>query len=445
MAKQERQISLAGYLLVPTAHHHGAWRHPQADPAFLTQRFWVETARIYERGLFDMVFMPDVLAIQDQIGDFGPVLKRAAQSAMQLDPVVTLAMIAAQTTHIGLGATRSATFFPPFEIARSMASLDHLSGGRAAWNVVMSLNNSEAKNFGLDEIPGRQERYDRGDETVEAICALWDSWEEGAVIGDKEAGVFADPEKVSYVDYEGKWIRTRGPLTLPRTPQGRPVIMQAGSSDRGRQFAARWGEVLFALAHALPEMQAYYKDMKERTVAAGRRAEDVKILNGVQIVVGETTEIAAARRRYLNDLISPEVGVVSMSYHLGVDLTAFPLDAPLEEIDVERGSKGSLDVILQGSKAGSLTLAEAAVGFATSELTPQIVGTPAEIADELEHYFVNEGCDGFMITPGPLPASAAEIVDMVIPELQRRGLYRSAYPEDPRLRATLGLPFPGVA
>jgi FMN-dependent oxidoreductase (nitrilotriacetate monooxygenase family) len=270
--------------------------------------------------------------------------------------------------------------------------------------------------------------------------ALWDSWADGALLADKGSGVFADPERVCQPDYEGRWISARGPLSVPRCPQDRPVLMQAGASERGREFAARWGEVIFALQHSLSDMQTFYRDIKGRARGLGRDPDGIKILCGTQVIVGETGEIAEAKRRYLDDLVDPAAGLLTMSSQLGIDLTQFPLDAKLDEaIEDVPGTRGSLDVILQGTRAEGLTLQEAAVRYATSELTPQIVGDPDHVADELEHMFVNEGCDGFIITPGPLPASAADFVELVVPRLQERGVFRTEYPGQ-TLRQTLGLP-----
>jgi FMN-dependent oxidoreductase (nitrilotriacetate monooxygenase family) len=322
-----------------------------------------------------------------------------------------------------------------------MSTLDHISGGRVAWNIVTTSQQSAALNFGMEKLPEKDERYDRCEEIVEACLALWGSWAPGALRGDKESGVFADPEAVRRPGYQGKWISTRGPLSVPRSPQGHPVLMQAGASGRGRDFAAAWGEVIFSLQHSLPDMQAFYRDLKDRARQRDRDPQGVKILNAVQVVVAETNEIAEAKRRYLESLIDPTVGLLTMSSQIGVDLSAYPLDAPLAEIADAVGSKGSLDVILQGTRAENLTLREAAVRYATSELTPQITGDADTVADELERLFVNEGCDGFIVTPGPLPASASDFVELVVPKLQQRGLFRTEY-EGATLRQTMGLPQP---
>jgi FMN-dependent oxidoreductase (nitrilotriacetate monooxygenase family) len=436
--RRPRQMSLVAYVMVPTAHHHGAWRHPASDLGFLDARWWIELAQTYQKGRFDMLFLPDLLAIPDQAGGYEATISKGAQGAVQLDPLVTLAVVSAHTTHLGLGITRSASFYAPYDIARSMATLDHLSGGRAAWNIVTTSMRSAALNFGSPELPERNERYDRGDEVIEACLALWESWADDAVFADKDAGVFADAAAVRQPDYRGRWISARGPLSVPRSPQGRPVLMQAGGSERGREFAARWGEVIFALQHSLPDMQAFYRDIKNRARSHGRDPDQVKILTGVQVIVAETSEIAEAKRRYLEDLIDPTVGLLPMSYQLGIDLSRFPLDSMLEAMDDVPGTRGSLDVVLQGTRAEGLTLREAAIRYATSELTPQIVGDAEHVAGELERLFVNGGCDGFIVTPGPLPSSAIDFVGLVVPLLQKRGLFRNEYPGR-TLRQTLGL------
>jgi FMN-dependent oxidoreductase (nitrilotriacetate monooxygenase family) len=302
-----------------------------------------------------------------------------------------------------------------------------MSGGRVAWNVVASHGHLEAQNFGIAELPPRDTRYDFADEVVEAVCRLWESWDEDALVLDKQAGIYADPDKVHYVNYEGRWIRTRGPLTVPRSPQGRPVIMQAGSSSRGRDFAARWGELVFTLQHSKADMQAFYQDLKGRVVAQGRAAEDCLILPSIDVIIGETDAIARDRQAYVNDLVQTEVGLAQMSGHIGVDLSGYPADQPLADMQLEAGSRGSLDVILQGTQAQGLTLGEAARRFATSELCPQIVGSPETVADALQELFEARACDGFILTPTLMPGMFEQFCRAVVPVLQKRGLFRRDY------------------
>jgi FMN-dependent oxidoreductase (nitrilotriacetate monooxygenase family) len=423
-----RRMHLVAYLLAgPTAHHHGAWRHPEADLAVFTPQWHEHIARVLEAGKFDSLFFADILGLYDLYGgSFASILRCGGQMGL-LDPMPLLAIMSRVTSHIGLGATLSSTFFPPYHLARTLGTLDLLSGGRVAWNVVASHGHLEAQNFGAEQLPPRESRYDYADEVVEAVCRLWDSWDADALVLDKHRGMYADPEKVHYVNYHGRWIRTRGPLTVPRSPQGRPVIMQAGSSPRGRDFAARWGELVFTLQHSKADMQAFYRDVKARVVAHARRPEECVILPSVDPIIGETDAIARERQAYVNDLVQTEAGMAQMSGHIGVDLSRFPPDQPLEDMQLEAGSRGSLDVVLQGTHAQGLTLGEAARRFATSELCPQIVGSPANVADQLQELFEAEACDGFILTPTLMPGMYEQFCRAVVPELQRRGLFRREY------------------
>jgi FMN-dependent oxidoreductase (nitrilotriacetate monooxygenase family) len=384
-------------------------------------------ARVLEAGRFDSLFFADILGLYDLYDrKFDTMVGRGGQVCL-LDPAVVLPMMARVTERIGLGLTYSSTFNHPYQIARMLASLDHLSAGRAAWNVVASTSTLEARNFGMDEMPGRTSRYDRADEVLEACFGLWDSWEDGALLLDRASGAFADPSKIHYVDYAGKWIRTRGPLTTPRSPQGRPVIMQAGSSERGREFGARWGEIIFTLQHDKSEMQAFYADFKARMARRGRAPEECVVLPSIDVVVGETESIARERAEFVNGLVDTQLGMAQISGHIGVDLSRFDPDQPLADIELEVGSRGSFDVILQGTKAEGLTLGEAARRFATSELCPQLVGTPEMIADQLCDLFTDHACDGFVLTPTTMPGMYEQFCRAVVPVLQRRGVFRTEY------------------
>jgi FMN-dependent oxidoreductase (nitrilotriacetate monooxygenase family) len=423
-----RRMHFVAFLLAgPTAHHHGAWRHPEADLGVFTPEWYEHIARVLEAGRFDSLFFADILGLYDLYGGkFDTIVRQGGQMGL-LDPVPLLSIMSRVTRRIGLGATLSTTYYPPYHLARALGTLDILSGGRVAWNVVASHGHLEAQNFGFESLPARDTRYDHADEVVEAVCRLWESWDADALVLDKARGVWADPARIHYANYRGKWIRTRGPLTVPRSPQGRPVIMQAGSSPRGRDFAARWGELVFTLQHDKAGMQAFYRDLKARVVAQGRAPEECLILPSVDVIVGETDAIARERQAYVNDLVQPEVGMALMSGHIGVDLSRFPIDQPLADLELEAGSRGSLDVILQGTKAHGLTLGEAARRFATSELCPQIVGSPATVADQLQDLFDAQACDGFILTPTLMPGMFEQFVRAVVPVLQERGLFRRDY------------------
>src|SRR6201996_5198370 len=423
-----RKMHFVAFLLAgPTAHHHGAWRHPEADLGVFTPQWHEHIARVLEAGKFDSLFFADILGLYDLYGgSFASILRCGGQMGL-LDPIPPLSMMARVTSRIGLGATVSSTFYPPYHLARSLGTLDLLSGGRVAWNVVASHGHLEAQNYGFDQLPPRDQRYDFADEVVEAVVRLWESWDADALVLDKQRGIYADPDKVHYVNYAGKWIKTRGPLSVPRSPQGRPVIMQAGSSPRGREFAARWGELVFTLQHSKADMLAFYQDLKRRVIEQGRAPQDCLILPSIDVIVGETNSIARERQAYVNDLVQTEAGMAQISGHLGVDLSQYPPDQPLADMVIEAGSRGSLDVILQGTAANNLTLGEAARQFATSELCPQIAGSPETIADTLQDLFESEACDGFILTPTLMPGMFEQFCRAVVPVLQARGLFRREY------------------
>ena len=429
MTRPKRQMHLVAFLMTgPTCHHHGAWRHPESDiDDLLRPSRYEHIARVLEAGKFDALFFADILGLYDLYdGKFDTMVGRGGQVCL-LDPAMVLPIMARATSRIGLGLTYSSTFNHPYQIARMLASLDHLSAGRAAWNVVASTSTLEARNFGMDEMPGRAQRYDRADEVLEACFALWDSWEDCALLLDKQNGAFADPAKIHYAGYAGRWIKTRGPLTTPRSPQGHPVIMQAGSSDRGRDFGARWGEVIFTLQHRKADMQAFYADFKGRMAARGRAPEECVVLPSIDVVIGETESIARERADYVNGLVDAQLGMAQMSGHIGIDLSRFDPGQPLADIALEEGSRGSFDVILQGSKAEGLTLGEAARRFATSELCPQLVGTAEMVADRLVDLFEDHACDGFVLTPTTFPGMYEQFCKAVVPALQKRGVFRTEY------------------
>lgn len=441
---ESRQLHLAGFFSAGNVTHaHGAWRHARASNGFLTKEYYQHIARTLERGKFDLLFLPDALAVEDSYGDnLETGLRFGGQGAVALEPAAVMATMAAVTDRLGLGATISTTYYPPYHVARLFASLDQLSAGRVSWNVVTSLNDAEARNFGLEQHLDHDARYDRADEFLHAVRKLWNSWDADALVLDKASGQFADPGKVRYIDYRGEWLNVRGPLQVPRSPQGEPVILQAGLSNRGKRFAGRWAEGVFSIAPDLGFMQANYRDIKDQVKAAGRDPDQTKIFTAIMPVLGETEAIARERLEYLNALVHPEVGLSTLSSHIGINLAAYSLDTPMTEVlhDLkERNVPTQLHMFTMAMGADTLTLGEMGRRYGTNvAFVPQWAGTGEQIADQIEAHFRAGAADGFIISPAFLPGAYDEFVDEVVPILQARGLFRTEY-EGRTLRDHLGL------
>ena len=422
----QREMHLLAYLKTgPTANHMGAWRHPDSDLRdMLEPSRYEHIARVLEAGFFDGLFFADGLGLHDIYkGGFHTRLELGGQISF-LDPMMVLPLMARATTKLGIGTTLSTTFHQPYNLARTLASLDILSHGRVAWNIVTSTRNEEARNFGMPELPPRDLRYDMADEVVEACCALWDCWDEGAIVGDKERGILVDSSKVRYADYKGKWFSTRGPLTIPRCPQGRPVLMQAGSSPRGRAFAARWAEMIFCPQHTKSDMQAFYIDIHNRMAALGRQAEDCVIMPQIEVVIGETESIAEEKASFLESLVDPELVLAAQSSALGVDLAAKVDD--VSEASEKRGSQGmqgSMDRLKSVMEKEGLTFKQAV----QKSHRDMIYGTPQSVADQMQDLFESRACDGFVVSQMMFPTSLEQFCRTVVPELQRRGVFRKEY------------------
>jgi FMN-dependent oxidoreductase (nitrilotriacetate monooxygenase family) len=421
-----REMHLIAYLKTgPTAQHTGGWRHPESTlDDILDASRYEHIARTLEAAKFDGCFFADLFGLYDiHEGSYDAYVRRGGQISF-LDPTVVLPVMAAVTRHLGLGATLSTSFHSPYHLARWLASLDVLSKGRVAWNVVTSATDLEAQNAGLDELPPRELRYDRADEVLEACFALWNGWEEGAFVLDKQAGIFADPTKVHYANYRGRWIRTRGPLSIPRSPQGHPVIMQAGSSDRGREFAARWAEAIFTVQRGRDDMREFYEDIKTRMDRRGRAPGDCAILAGISVVLGETESIARERAEYLDSLIMPELNRAATSSNLGADITKLKEGVTLTDLQRNQGMKGSEDFLNQTMQAQGLTFEQVAVQRGRGR---EFVGTAAMVADRMQEIFEAGVCDGFILSPSNFPGTFEQFSRSVVPELQRRGLFRREY------------------
>ncbi|PUA19208.1 LLM class flavin-dependent oxidoreductase [Glaciimonas sp. PCH181] len=432
------QMHLAAFLIAGNAAHSQVlWRHPASQSGgFLKLDYYTNIARTLERGKFDLLFFADRLAISTRFGgDHRYGVAHGDQDATRMDPLPILGALAAVTSHIGLGATRSTTYSQPYSLAREFSTLDHLSDGRASWNVVTSVNQGEADNFGLRETLGHDARYDRADEFLEVTHKLWGSWGEDALLLEVNSGRYADPDLVSAIDHQGAHFTVRGPLNIPASPQRGPVIIQAGSSHRGQDFAARWAEVVFTIQPDLARMQRFYNDLKSRTPKFGRAPQDIKVLTAIMPFVGETIGEAEEKRAQHNALVDPIVGLSTLSSHMNVDFSAYPLDAPIGDLQVA-GMQGLFSLIREISAEQKLTLADIGRLYATGVLVPQIVGTASDIADWMGHIIAEGGADGFVITPAHLPDGFDDFVDQVIPELQRRGQFRLEY-EGATLRSYL--------
>lgn len=418
------KMHLVAYLKTsPTASYAGGWRHPSAplhdiwDP----ERY-EHLARTLEEARFDAAFFADGLGLPDVYkNSFADYVGRGGQMSL-IDPMVVLPLMARVTKHLGLGNTVSTTFNQPYHIARSLGSLDLLSKGRAAWNVVTSSTNFEARNVGMDGVPPKGDRYDRADDVMAACFALWECWDPDALVLDREAGIFADPTKIRYADHVGPYVSTRGPMSIPRSPQGRPLILQAGSSPRGRECAARWADMIFCTPATKEDAVEFRVDMHARLRAAGRDPGDVKVLPTLSIVIGETESIAREKAEYLDSRIDPELVLASSSVLLGVDLSHVETAEQAEAEAGNQGIAGSRDRMAQLSRAQGIS-------FAAAVRKPRglFAGTPAMIVDMMEDWFKAGGCDGFVLPPTISPGTFEEFARMVTPELQRRGLLRREY------------------
>jgi FMN-dependent oxidoreductase (nitrilotriacetate monooxygenase family) len=421
-------MKLCGFLIAgPVIHSHAAWRNPYGDANFLSLEYYIKIAETLERGKFHFVFFADRLAVGDTYGQsLDASIRWGDQDATRLDPVPILGAMAARTSHLGLGATRSTSYDQPYNVAREFATLDHISGGRAAWNVVTSMNDSEARNFGVSQHLEHDKRYDRADEFLDVVTALWDSWDKDALVLDKESGRYADPAKVRYLNHSGPWYQVRGPLNIPRTPQGQPVIIQAGSSGRGREFAARWAEVVFNLQPSPAKMKAFYSDLKSRLPVYGRKASDLQILPAIMPFVGATMSEAKEKQRIHNERVTALVGLSTLSGHANYDFSRHELSEILASVDAT-GTQGNLQNVVRLAQEKQLDLAAIGRLYAQGVMVPQITGTADEVADYMAGIYKDAGADGFVISPAFLPQSFEDFVDGVIPRLQSLNLFQKEY------------------
>ena len=441
-----REMLLVAFMQASNCSNYtGSWRHPDTAPGFLDLRYYQDIARTLEAARFHMAFLDDRLAMPSVYGDsFAEAVEHGVR-VVKLDLVPVITAMGLATSHLGLGATYSTTYYSPFHVARLFASLDHFTNGRAAWNVVTSLNDPEAHNFGVSEHLEHDDRYDVADEFMEAAVALWDSWGDGAVIADKDGGRFADAALVRRAGYEGRHFRARGPLTTPRPPQGHPVIIQAGQSERGRRFAARWGELLFVIFPTAEGCKAYRDDLRARAAAAGRNPDAVKVAPAVYVVAGETEQEAADKLAFIDSLARPVDSLALLSEVFNYDFSPHPPDEPLsdEAMASMTGLRGFLDRVIQlsGNPNPSVNDFVRWSGRGSLRELPVFSGTPSQVADGMEAWYRSQSCDGFVIAATHIPGAYEDFARLVTPELQRRGLFRPKYAPG-TLRDNLGLARP---
>ncbi|MFI7601432.1 LLM class flavin-dependent oxidoreductase [Actinoplanes sp. NPDC049681] len=423
--------------LMGVGHHEAAWRLPESDPyAAADVEHYKNLARIAERGKLDSLFLADGPVLWDQV---------ERRPSGVLEPTVLLTALAGATERIGLIATASTTYNEPYNLARRFASLDVVSGGRAGWNIVTTAGLDAARNFNLDHLPAHRERYERAAEFVDVSLKLWDSWDDEAVIADKERGIWGDGGKIYPPAYEGSYYRVAGALNVPRTPQGHPLLVQAGSSENGRNFAARYAEAVFTAHQTLADAQEFYDDLKRRAAEHGRDPDGVKILPGIVPLIGATEAEARELDAELNRLIRPEFALPGLAELLGVDLAELRLDeelpAHLPEEDEIEGAKSRRTLVVNLGRRERLTVRQiiARLGGGRGHLT--FAGTPAQVADALLHWYDAGAADGFNIMPPVLPSSLERFVDEVVPILQERDRFRTEY-TGRTLREHYGLPRP---
>lgn len=432
-------IILSAFFFNPQGDHRMSWRHPRAPGReILDFDYYRDLVQAAERAKIDTIFVADHVSIWDSVKS-----GVAHYANARLEPLTLLAALAGVTRHIGLITTASSSYSEPYNVARFFASLDHISKGRASWNVVTSAMEEEARNFGRDGNIDHALRYERAAEYLDIVKALWDSWEDEALLIDKESGYFADPAKVHAINHKGPHFRVRGPLNVSRPPQGHPLIVQAGSSEDGKNFATAHADAHFAIFSTKEDGVGYRKDINERLARHGRHPESFKILPGILPIVAGSKDEALDRQEYLQTLLPDQVGIDLLSSWSGLDLSAYPPDGPVPPLPDEstfNGGHTSLNRVRQWAKQ-NLTLREVARRLSNSGSVPTVAGTPVEIADQLEDWFVAGAADGFNLMFPLLPEDWHAFAEKVVPELQRRGLFRTEY-EPGTLRDRLGLTRP---
>jgi FMN-dependent oxidoreductase (nitrilotriacetate monooxygenase family) len=430
MTKLKRQIHL-GLFLQGAGHHVAGWRHPDAESGSENLDLLQRLAATVERAKFDLLFLADGLTSGS---DAHPSM------VARFEPLTLLSALAMSTTRLGLAATASTTYGEPFHVARVFASLDHLSRGRAGWNVVTTSYARTAANFGARH-PEHDERYAIAEEFVDVVKGLWDSWEDGAFPKDKATGIYADASKLHILDHRGKYFSVKGPLNASRPPQGHPVIIQAGSSGPGQDLAARTADIVFTAQQSLEEAQTFYQRQKERLVAHGREADSLAIMPGFLPVIGRTFNEARDKLALLDGWTDPSNAMPLLAERLGHDLSGFDLDGPLPDLPISDELQSRAKLLTDLARRENLTIRQLALRVAAGRGHHIILGTPLEIADRMQLWFEERAADGFNVMPPYFPGGLDDFCDLVVPILQERGLFRTAY-EGMTLRDHLGISRP---
>ena len=439
-----RHLVLVGFLQAQNCTTiPAAWRHPEARHDVTTAEYYRHIGQVLEAGKFDLGFFDDRLAMPDMFGGDHRHTVENGIRCVKLDPTTVLTTMGMATSRLGLGATYSTTYYEPFHVARVFSTLDHLTNGRAAWNVVTSVNDNEARNMGLDQALDHDTRYDRADEFMEVVHGHWDTWEADAIEADRSTGLYAHGDRVHRLDHEGEHYRSRGPFTVPRTPQGHPVVIQAGQSGRGTRFAARWGELLFVsqtrVDRAVEAAQATRAAIEE----AGRDPSQVKLANLTFPVVGRTMAEAEDKQAAYDELPNMIDDLSLLSEGLNFDFSGRDLDDPLSDDDLAEmtGIQGIRNAVLEASGKTNPSTRDFVQMSGRGRLAHPTVGGPTELADHFEEWFTAGACDGFVIGGTHMPGAFEDFVELVVPELQRRGLFRTEY-ETSTLRGHLGIDLP---
>ncbi len=441
-----RQMILVGFLQAQNCSNlASSWRHPASRTDSWSPDFYRHIGRVLEAGKFHLGFFDDRLSMPDMYGrDHGHAVAHGIR-CVKLDAVTVLTVMGMATERLGLGATYSTSYYEPFHVARLFATLDLMTGGRAAWNVVTSLNDGEAQNMGRDEVVGHDLRYDRADEFMEIVLGHWDAWEDDAIVQDKASGLFARAEKVHRLDYAGRYFRSRGPFTVPRSAQGHPVLIQAGSSGRGKSFGARWGEVIFVIYPNIDIGKRDYADFKAEVARSGRDPDAVKITHLVNTVAAASKAEAEDKWAEIEKLPLEIDALSLLSEALNFDFAQKAMDEPFsdEELAAMSGLQGIRDRVVSLSGKNNPTVRDFIRVSGRGRVHNPVVGGPKEVADQLEQWFAARACDGFVLSATHVPGTYEDFVRFVVPELQRRGLFRKDF-AGVTLRENLGLPLPAV-